>query len=125
MRERVVALIALICACGARSSLDDDSTKDAAAPPVDATTPDVGVLPDVIVADVLQPGPVATPRQIAPLSTSSVTTQRPTFHWQLPAGVAGARVEICSSRDCSTIEATLDAIGEHGAPTSALTPGVP
>ena len=42
---------------------------------------------------------VPPPRLLAPLSTATVTSQRPTLRWVLPAGVDGAFVQIC--RDCA------------------------
>lgn len=44
------------------------------------------------------------PRLIGPMSTSYVSSQRPTLRWSAPMGVDGAQVEVCSSRDCATIE---------------------
>ncbi len=66
----------------------------------------------------------APPRQIAPLSTATTTSQRPTFRWSLGAGVDGARLEICSTRACATIEQSIDAIGSSAVPTSSLAPGL-
>jgi hypothetical protein len=69
---------------------------------------------------------VLAPRLIAPMSTSFVTTHRPTLRWQLPMGLDGARVEICSTRTCGAgeIEQSFDAMGSSVRPTMALTPGV-
>ncbi len=44
----------------------------------------------------------APPRPIAPLSTSTVTSRRPTFRWSLPVGLEGARVDICTNRAMTT-----------------------
>jgi hypothetical protein len=46
---------------------------------------------------------VKVPRLIGPMSTSYVSSQRPTLRWEAPAGVDGAAVEVCSSRDCATV----------------------
>ena len=60
-------------------------------------------------------------RQIAPLSTSVVTTQRPTFRW---TGAIEARLEVCRDRACSDVEATLDVSGTSATLASDLAPGV-
>lgn len=69
---------------------------------------------------------ILAPRLIGPMSTSYVTTHRPTLRWELPAGLDGARVEICSARSCgpAEIEQTIDAMGTSVRPMMALTPGV-
>jgi hypothetical protein len=66
---------------------------------------------------------IAPPRQISPLSTSTATSQRPTFTWVLPAGTDGAHVEICARRDCATVLTSFDVTGTSGAPAAALTAG--
>ena len=38
--------------------------------------------------------PVAAPRLLGPLSTSTVTSQQPRLRWELPSGTTGAHVEI-------------------------------
>ena len=65
----------------------------------------------------------APPRAIGPLSTSTVTSQTPTFHWELSGQWDGARVEICTDRTCSTAK-TLDAVGTSAKPAKALSPGL-
>ena len=60
-------------------------------------------------------------RPIAPLSTSTVTTRRPTFHW---TGGDGAQVEVCSTRACDVIEATATSSGTSATITTDLSPGV-
>ncbi len=69
-------------------------------------------------------GVIAPPRLIAPISVMRVTSQRPTLHWTLPAGVTGARVQLCSDRPCGHVLMTLDAVGNSVRPTTALSPGV-
>jgi hypothetical protein len=64
------------------------------------------------------------PRQIAPLSTSTVTSQRPTFHWVLAGGDDGARVNICRDRACTQMVTWFGARGTSGAPPEPLAPGV-
>jgi hypothetical protein len=67
---------------------------------------------------------VAPPRPIAPLSTSSVTSRRPTLRWELVQGSDGAQVELCEDRACGTILFTIDAAGTSAAPPTDLAPGV-
>ncbi|MFO0686222.1 MAG: VCBS repeat-containing protein [Sandaracinus sp.] len=64
------------------------------------------------------------PRSLAPLSTSTASTRRPTFHWELAAGTDGAHVEICSDRACATSITSFDAVGTSGAPSADLPSGV-
>src|SRR5262249_26869667 len=49
------------------------------------------------------PGVAAVPRLIAPMSTSTVTQQRPTLHWVLGAGGGTANVDLCRDRACSQL----------------------
>jgi hypothetical protein len=67
---------------------------------------------------------LTAPRPIAPLSTSTVTSRRPTLRWALASGTDGARVEICRERACTHVVATLDVTGTSAAPTTDLSPGV-
>ncbi|MEI8254886.1 MAG: FG-GAP-like repeat-containing protein [Deltaproteobacteria bacterium] len=67
---------------------------------------------------------LAAPRPVAPLSTTTVTRHRPTFHAALPTGADGVRVEICADRGCATIVQTADATGNAVQPAAALVPGV-
>jgi FG-GAP repeat/FG-GAP-like repeat len=66
---------------------------------------------------------IPAPRQVAPLSTSRVTSQRPTLRWVLPSGLTGTRVEICSDRPCANILNTIDVDGTSVAPPSNLSKG--
>ncbi|MBI5517241.1 MAG: FG-GAP repeat protein [Deltaproteobacteria bacterium] len=63
-------------------------------------------------------------RQISPLSTSWVTSQRPRLSWRLASGFDGARVQLCRDRTCSMIEQTLDVVGTSVRPATDLSPGV-
>ena len=63
-------------------------------------------------------------RQIAPLSTATVTSRTPTLRWVMPNEVDGARVELCRNRAMTSRCTTLDATGTSVAPSSALAPGV-
>jgi hypothetical protein len=111
-----------ILACGARSSLDGFASPDAG-----NGSSDGGIVIDAP-ADALADAPltvnVAAPRPVAPLSTSTTTTQRPTFRWVLPSGATGARVEVCADRPCSTLETTFDGLGDSGSPPNPLTAGL-
>jgi hypothetical protein len=64
------------------------------------------------------------PRPIAPLSTATVTSQRPTLRFQLPAGADGATVEICRDRAFTVRCQTVTTLGGSARPTLALEPGV-
>lgn len=64
------------------------------------------------------------PRPVAPLSTATATSRRPTLRWQLGAGTDGARVEICAMRSCATTITSFDVTGTSGAPTVDLPRGV-
>jgi hypothetical protein len=65
-----------------------------------------------------------TARPVAPLSTSTVTSRRPTLRWALGAGADGARVEVCRDRACAMVLATLDVVGTSAAPAADLPAGV-
>lgn len=67
---------------------------------------------------------IAPPHLLAPLSTATATSRRPTLHWALAAGTDGARVEICADRACSVVLTTIDASGGSAAPTEDLPAGV-
>jgi len=67
---------------------------------------------------------IAPPRLIAPLSTSTATSQRPTLRWSLAAGTDGAFVQICRDRSCASPVTTLELDGAKGAPAANLTKGI-
>ncbi len=46
---------------------------------------------------------VKVPRLIGPMSTSYVSSQRPTLRWEAPMGVDGAAIEVCAARDCAMV----------------------
>jgi hypothetical protein len=46
---------------------------------------------------------VKVPRLLAPMSTSTVSSQRPTLRWEAPMGVDGGVVELCCARDCAMV----------------------
>jgi hypothetical protein len=68
--------------------------------------------------------PPAPLRLLAPLSTATVTSWRPTLRWQLAGDSDGAHVQICRDRACTTELTSFDATGTHGAPASDLPSGV-
>jgi hypothetical protein len=63
-------------------------------------------------------------RPMRPLSTATVSSQTPTLAWELKGDAVGAHVDLCGDRACTTILASFDAAGDHGAPAAALPPGV-
>ena len=97
-----------------------DATVDAG---VDAIAGGDGAVADAGV-DASDGGVVVAPRPIAPLSTGTTTTRRPTFRWQLFGAQTGARVEVCATRSCATVIATVDAVGTSGAPSADLPAGI-
>ncbi len=65
------------------------------------------------------------PRPIAPLSTSRVTSRRPTLHWAFPSGLTDATVDLCRDRGCTEpIGPPTHVTGTSYAPTSDLPSGV-
>lgn len=66
------------------------------------------------------------PQLIAPLSTASVTSRRPTLRWILPVGATSPVVDICPTRACATTIATVtvDGTGMSGTPTTDLPTGI-
>ncbi|MDB4930248.1 MAG: hypothetical protein JWM10_2732, partial [Myxococcaceae bacterium] len=66
---------------------------------------------------------LAPPRPIAPLSTATVTSRRPTLRWALSGG-DGARVVLCRDRALTVGCVTFDAAGGGGAPPAELAAGV-
>lgn len=81
-------------------------------------TCDVGY---VALAGTCVPSP---PRPVAPLSTATVTTRRPTLRWVLPGGASGAHVQLCRDRAMTSGCMAFDATGDHGAPSTDLPRGV-
>ena len=61
-------------------------------------------------------GGVVAPRPLAPMSTSTVTTLRPTLRWELPPGGVGARVDLCRDRACTMSIISFDAMGASATP---------
>ncbi len=67
---------------------------------------------------------LSAPRLLAPLSTATVTSRRPTLHWSVPSGADGARVQICADRACARTLATIDSPGNSGQPPADLPSGL-
>lgn len=75
---------------------------------------------------VASPPPVGAlgPRLLRPFSGLRSMTQRPTFRWVLPAGVARARIELCEDRLCARRVTQAEVSGTSWRPTETLRPGV-
>jgi hypothetical protein len=101
-----------------------DASPDAALPDganVDAEVPDAASdVADVRRCESCQ----GAPRPVAPLSTTTVTTNRPTLRWELPRDGDGARVEVCRDRDCNERLLSQTQTGDHVTLTESLTAGV-
>ncbi len=67
---------------------------------------------------------IASPRPVAPLSTATVTSQTPRFHWALAASTDGAQVEIFRDRACTQAVTSFLASGTSGAPSTRLKKGL-
>jgi hypothetical protein len=66
-----------------------------------------------------------TPRPIAPLSTSRVTSRRPKLRWTLPSHVTSATIDLCLDRACTRlIGAPVLVKGTSYVPTGDLPSGV-
>jgi hypothetical protein len=68
--------------------------------------------------------PLTPPRAIAPLSTATVTSQRPRLRWALSGVSNGALVEIYRDRAGSDLVTSFFASGKSGTPASPLARGV-
>jgi FG-GAP-like repeat/FG-GAP repeat len=128
------------------SVVDTPSPDDVTAPDVtvtDATAPDVTVtdatvtdatVTDVPVADVQPPVDVTPPvdtspialcsRPLLPLSTTRVTSQRPTLQFARAPGLRTTLVEVCRTRECSSPTVSVDTPDDYVALTANLAPGL-
>ena len=88
------------------------------------TTPDAATDGPSATPDGSSLAPFAPPRPLAPMSTATVSSGRPKLTWQLPQGVAAARVEICATRACATAEQVFDVTGAATKVPATLAPGV-
>jgi hypothetical protein len=66
------------------------------------------------------PDAIPPPRPIAPQGFSVVTQLRPTLKWELPAGVTGAHVQLCSDPGCNSPIGEFDAFDKSGTPVADL-----
>jgi hypothetical protein len=99
-----------------------DAALDTASDAVSDTAPVLDTPSPRDVPTVRDPS-IAAPRLRSPLSTTTVTSQRPTLRWVLPDGVREAVVDVCRDRACATIEQTFLAVGTSGRPPIALAHG--
>ncbi len=67
---------------------------------------------------------VVAPRLIAPLSTSTVTSRRPSLHSALAGGTDGVHIEICLDRACQSVLTAFDGSASLATPPADLQPGV-
>jgi hypothetical protein len=126
LRSAGLAATALLtlAACGAGSKPESGAPLGDAAPP----SPDAGP-PPAASLDAGQDAPgdagLEAPRPLSPLSTSRVTSHRPTLRWVLPSGVADATVDLCLDRACTKpIAAPAHVTGSSYAPAADLPQGV-
>jgi hypothetical protein len=66
---------------------------------------------------------LTAPRPIAPLSTSRVTSQRPTLRWQLATMTDGAEVRLCRDRAMTSGCIIMRAAGDRWRPSMPLSVG--
>lgn len=66
-----------------------------------------------------------TPRLIAPVSTSLVSSRRPVLKWVIASGVGSPTVDLCSDSACATMigTATVDTSGVQATPNADLPVG--
>lgn len=87
--------------------------------PFEASEADAGV-------DVVVTGP--RPRLVGPLSTTRVTTQRPSLRYELPEGLTRPRLELCEDPRCGRVFLTIPLPETTGLgrvrPEHVLRPGV-
>ena len=67
---------------------------------------------------------LTTPRPVAPMSTSTVTSGHPTLRWELAPGMDRATVQLCADRACSTLIASFAAVGSQASVATSLAEGV-
>ena len=65
---------------------------------------------------------LGTARLVAPLSTSRVSSRRPTVRWELPAGASAAELELCADPTCATVIERITGAGS-ARPTRPLPVG--
>jgi hypothetical protein len=100
-RSAFLAFVIVLVACGARTQLDA-----------------------VAFGSLGSGGAKVGLRLVAPLSTSTVTTQAPTLRWLLAPGKDGAQIDICRDRACSGDVVTFTATGTRATPPKTLAAGL-
>lgn len=106
-----------------------DAASDVAAA-MDSAEVALDAAPDVVACEAgaaLVDGGCATvnaPRLVAPLSTSTVSSQTPRLRWELAGATDGARIELCRERACATVVHRFEAAGATVVTPIALAPGV-
>lgn len=94
----------MLCAsCTSASGHGDSALDDADVPSLQSDVVSTSDVPFPTDSGALP----STLRPIAPLSTSTVSSQRPTLQWTLPPGVAVAQVQLCRDRACNNVIAML------------------
>jgi hypothetical protein len=106
-----------------------DAASDVAAA-MDSAEVALDAAPDVVACEAgaaLVDGGCATvnaPRLVAPLSTSTVSSQTPRLRWELAGATDGARIELCRERACATVVQRFEATGSTTVTPMTLAPGV-
>lgn len=112
-------------------ALPDDVVRDRAEPSdlVDSGVVDAGVVDSGVTVSVTEVTPTVDPstagslRLITPLSTTVVTSRRPTLRWGPMPSDARAHVTLCADSSCARVLAEFDAAGASVRPATALRPG--
>jgi hypothetical protein len=146
-RARIWLLALGALACGSRTGIDDDFRRGVSL--LDAATTESGGASESggpeasIGGDAALDGPATTStpcapgyaatlagctalgvRLVAPLSTATVTSDKPILHWELSGGADGAQVDVCGDRACTRVLRTVAAKGTTTQLDPALAPGV-
>jgi hypothetical protein len=66
---------------------------------------------------------IGPPRPLAPLSSATVTSARPSLRWQLAPTTDGAELDVCATRACDTNVQSIAVQGDRYAFTTDLAPG--
>lgn len=128
--SELICLVWVSAAVGACSFINAtahfcDGCRDAGEVEVDSGEVDSGGTRDAGGTDAGPSGPdAAPPRPVGPLSTSVVTSRRPTLRWELAPGTDGAYVELCEDRRCSSVIQVAEVLGSSVRPPEELPVGV-
>jgi hypothetical protein len=107
----------------AEHRVDDGASGDADAPDADVARDVTMHDADVDSGELVDPS-LVPPRQISPLSTSSVSSVRPTLRWTNTARADGAVVELSRTRGFETIDRRFRVVGENARVPTDLPSGV-